>query len=506
MAAVVLGLSTSVLTSCHLDEAPTTYVEVKDGDHAITSDLEMKVMRNGIYSSFRSTFYGDRSQTEEVMCDGFNATSDFGNQYGPAHRMDASFTASDYAAAALWDSCYVHIKDYNIFINSAANYAEANPDSKNTADYDMAEAYFFRAYTYLQLVRHYAKAYDATSASSDLGVPIVLKYDLTEKPERATVAKVYEQIKSDLDNASTLGLASTPGAIASEVVTSDALNMMYARYFLDIKNYNEAANYALKVINSAAGYAISSTPAEMKAEYSNDEGTEAIMQLPASATENGSGTNDIYTNSDYYSALAQYPGKGVYQQPYYIPSQKLLNQYGENDLRLAQWFQNKSYPVYLAGGFDFDVYTFVKYLGNPDLNTDGIPNGRQHVKPFMISEAYLIYAEASYEAGNVTEAKEMLNKLQERRGATLTEATAATIQNEWFRETVGEGLRMSCLKRWGIGYEGREAQPYAVECGYVQTGKSYAEKSMPADDIHWVWPIPSYEIRVNNNLKQNPGY
>ena len=31
-------------------------------------------------------------------------------------------------------------------------------------------------------------------------------------------------------------------------------------------------------------------------------------------------------------------------------------------------------------------------------------------------------------------------------------------------------------------------------------------KEMPADDDHWLLPIPAYERQLNDNLEQNPGY
>ena len=98
--------------------------------------------------------------------------------------------------------------------------------------------------------------------------------------------------------------------------------------------------------------------------------------------------------------------------------------------------------------------------------------------------------------------------MQEARKAKVTEATQQNIEDEWFRETVGEGLRFSCLKRWGKGYTGRAVQSAASRYGMFQTGKNYEQKSMAADDIHWVWPIPAYEVKVNQSLEneQNPGY
>ena len=127
---IALGVGLSTLTSCHLDVAPTSYVEAADANNAIKTDLELVAMRNGIYSSFRSTFYGVNSQPSEVMCDGFNAAIGYGNNYGGIHRTDMTFTSSDYDTKDLWESMYSAIKDYNIFINSAQNYGNANAASK----------------------------------------------------------------------------------------------------------------------------------------------------------------------------------------------------------------------------------------------------------------------------------------------------------------------------------------------------------------------------------------
>ena len=125
----------------------------------------------------------------------------------------------------------------------------------------------------------------------------------------------------------------------------------------------------------------------------------------------------------------------------------------------------------------------------------------------MLSEMYLIAAEANFAAGNTGAAATALNALQTARNATPTSASKENIQAEWFKETVGEGLRMSCLKRWGIGYEARTAQDgAAAQSAIMVSGDSYDKKSVKADDFHFQWPVPSYEMKVNDNLKQNPGY
>lgn len=507
--AIAFGVGLAVsLTSCHMDVTPDQYVEVKNPDDIISSELELESMRNGVYSSFRATFYGSNTEPSEVMCDGFNATVNYGNSYGGIHRTDVSFTSSDNDIKALWGNMYGAITNYNIFITSATKFAEATTDEnlKAKAKLYIGEALCFRAYSYMELVRHFAKAYNATTANTDLGVPLVLAYNQEEKPHRATVAKVYEQIKADLDQAADNGVGSIDGEVRSQWVTQDVLNMLYARYYLDIHDGQKAAEHAKNVIESSI-YEFSPDEEAMANEYTYDKGTEAIMQLPASLAENGSGTNTCYTKYSSNPLFAQFnlPGGSVYTAPHFLPSQKLINMYKTTDLRFRQWFLKGYYAMYFRGRVTLSVYAFTRYNGNPELTSNGVPNARQHVKPFLLGEAYLIAAEG-YLNSDPDMAKYYLNELQSARKAKVTDATHENIENEWFRETVGEGLRFSCLKRWGKGYTGRAAQPKAS--AYVYPGANYDQKSMAADDIHWVWPIPAYEIKVNKNLEneQNPGY
>jgi hypothetical protein len=502
---LVLALGGFSLTSCNMDVTPTTAISFESGDtlNLISNQDNLEKMENGILSSFRGCQYGEYTETEEVQCDGFNATVDYGNNYGGVHRCDQDFTSGDYYVQDMWSVNYGAIKNYNVYLSALSVYNPTDAKVQAEAKVCAGEAHFFRAWSYLQLIRHFAKAY-GPSSTSDLGVPIVLTYNQNAKPARNTVAEVYAQIKKDLDEAAT-DLAGEAGAIRSEKPTIDAVNALMARYYLDTKNYTQAAIYAEKVISSAAGYTLAASNDAMTKEYYNDNGTEPIMQLFASLSENGSGTNDIYTLMAYYGGFASHGG-GLYYNSYFLPSQKLLDLYEDNDLRLSNWF-DAYYISYLGGAaYVGKYYTFVKYFGNPDLNDDGVPNGRQKVKPFMIGEMYLIAAEANFQAGNVTAAKTALNTLQGARGATKTEATLQNIKDEWFKETVGEGLRLSCLKRWGDGFTGRAGQPGALAKGVINTGASFTEKSLTADSKYFVWPIPSYELKVNENLVQNYGW
>lgn len=510
---LLAGVSLMAFTSCDLEEMPTTDIGFDNNEEAVINGTNIQQFENGLYSAFRATQYGVYSLVPDLICDGFNETVNSGNFYGPVHRTDASFTASDQDVESIWSGYYGYMVDYNNFINDGyvmEQEAElqklmqgdqnASPDAY--AIRGLGVAHFFRAYTYMQLARLFAKDYEPSTAATDLCVPLVLKYNQEEKPARATVQQVYDQIKKDLDAAYVyIGAVGVNGQVGSEAVTIDAVNALYARYYLDTHDYPMAAQYAKDVLGSAARYKLASKPGEMAMEYTYDQGTEPIFQMSASLAENGSGTNSAYINGSSYP----YVPEGFYLAPYYMPSSKLLSLYEGTDLRLAQWF-NDTHVFRYGSSLATDIPIFVKYYGDPNagLNNSIVPNGRQHVKPFMIGEMYLILAEASLQANDPTTAAQALNELQTKRGATPTAATMENIQNEWFKETVGEGLRYSCMKRWHIGFSGRPAvYPGA---GIVPEGTSNTQKEMPADDDHWLLPIPAYERQLNDNLEQNPGY
>ena len=492
------GAVLAMAASCDLDLVPVGSITYTPGQQIINSESDLDGFEANVMACFRSMDSGVYDITSDVMVDYFNATSDFANNYGSIHRADETFTAGDYDTRDNWSNPYAYIKNFNIFIDGAQ---EVPAELKEKAAVARGEAYAARAFAYLHLVRHFAKPYSA-NANTDLGVPVVVHYEQTARPARNTVAEVYAQIKTDLDSAAVL-LAGIPGEVRAQKPTIDVVNALYARYYLDIKDYGNAAASAMKVINTGK-YAVSNTAEAMKAEWRDDNGTEPILQFYASQQE-GTGGHSAYVNQRID------PEKGLYFSPYFIPTKKLVESYETGDLRLAQWFNKDQYPSFHVGNWyndgAFQYYTFVKYFGNPALvNNPAQPNSAHAIKPLLINEMYLIAAEAYLGAGNAAEAKTQLNVLQSRRGATPTAATVETVQNEWFRETVGEGLRMSCLKRWGIGYAERTAQDAASALGVISTGPSYAPKSMAASDFHFQWPIPTYDMQTNLNLVQNEGY
>ncbi|MCQ2158443.1 MAG: RagB/SusD family nutrient uptake outer membrane protein [Bacteroidales bacterium] len=502
----LLVAAAATIASCDLNLAPNNAISYQDGGQIFVTAGDVTSFRTGIYGYYRSLTTGasDRSDynwiiSTEVMCDGFNAHIDYGNRFGLVHRANEKFTESDYSPEYMWAYYYFGIKDYNIVIAGSDNCAAGLEDAVRQIK---GEACFFRASAYLDLARVFGKAYDPATAATDLCVPLILKYNPNDKPARATVKEVYDAIKADLDTAAVC-LAGVAGKAKGSEVTIDVVNALYARYYLDTKDYAKAAEKASALIEGGL-YPLTTTADDLFDAYVMDSGDESIIMLYASKTEH-SNSMDEYAG---YAASDKTPEGFAYSQPDYIPTKKLINAYDADDFRLEKWYGGDTIAVKVGGDFvkgKFKVLT--KFVGNPDLESKGYPMGHNASKPLKISEQYLIAAEAyMMNGGDKTNAAKYLNALQVARNASTTDATIGNIQNEWFRETVGEGLRISCLKRWGLGFSAREPQDGAAEAKALIEGPDFMDKTAEAGDFQFCWPIPGYERKINENLVQNPGY
>ena len=489
-----------MVLSCNMDLIPTSDIVYDENEPAIQKASDLTSFEQGIHAYFRSIHQSTYYYVSDIMTDGFNATVDFGNNFGPIHRTDADFTASDQDVEDVWGGYYVAISKFNQAIAAANSITDAG--LKESAQTFKGYAFFYRAYAYLFLARTFGKAYNAGTAATDLSVPLVLVYDQNARPARDTQENVYKQVKADLDSAAVL-LAKVEGEVRAQKPTIDAVTALYARYYLDMKDYESAAECAQAVI-ATGKYTLANSAAAFTKEFLDDEGTEPIMQMFASLNEAPNGLNN-------YTRLTTANEQNVYS-PYFLPSGKLVDSYSADDLRLGGWFKasgNDSYPIYSNGSAysDSDVLVFTKFEGNTSYTSNPLPQGQQAIKPFRISEMYLIAAEALFQDGSTSNAIKVLNDLQTARGAELTVLPSfEDIQKEWFIETVGEGQRAWCLKRWNTGFTARYGQTAAISNNLIYTGNYYTNREMAAGDYHLTLPIPTYEIKINPNLKQNEGY
>ena len=510
------GLVVAMTASCDLNLTPTTDITYEEGTSLLLTKRDIAEFQNGVIASYRGLHYGSYYQTVEVMTECFNATIDFGNNYGFVHRLGSGFLASDEYTTSIWANHYGAIKNYNIALEQCEMVTdEALLPATNILK---GITLFCRASSYLTLARHFSADYDPATAATELSVPLILVYDQLHKPVRATLEEVYNQIIDDLDEAEALleeaaengpivlnnnpqeGTVNLYGQPKAPAPTVDAIKALKARYYLDIHEYEDAADYAEQVINSEAGYALSSSLQEMNTEFMNDAGNESLIRLYASKSEGIVGCS-------LYTGVQSTDAEGKFFQPTFIPSQVIINAYNNSDLRKQVWFPVDMYPVKSQGTLYSGIAMFTKYLGNPTLQSGENEDCAHFCKPLMLSEMYLIAAEAYAQAGDDAAAAGILAELRSARRAGASEGDVMEeVKLEWLRETVGDGQRINCIKRWGDGLPARPAQAAAKDIVMSTPEFDYTGRTLAADAHTLVWPIPSYEIKISPALIQNPGY
>ena len=152
-----------------------------------------------------------------------------------------------------------------------------------------------------------------------------------------------------------------------------------------------------------------------------------------------------------------------------------------------------------------NLYGFNKYPYTKKFSSSG--NFAHSPILFRTAEVYLIAAEAAARQGNLTGGLNYLNALRKARGlANAAPATAddllAEVKLERTRELVGEGFHFYDLKRWHQGMD-RKAQGVQDE---LPLNSSFTNIQVQAGDNRFVWGIPSKDINLNKELKQNEGW
>lgn len=109
----------------------------------------------------------------------------------------------------------------------------------------LAQAKVHRALNYFNLVNSYAKQYDASTANTDPGVPLLTSPDLYAKLDRKSVETVYKQIIEDLSSA----IADLPEQANFNILASrPAAQAILARVYLQMRDYGKALQYAELVL------------------------------------------------------------------------------------------------------------------------------------------------------------------------------------------------------------------------------------------------------------------
>lgn len=430
-----------------------------------------------MYGMFQSDAWYDGEFTlmSELRCG--NAKNPTSVPGSGRYRTDTQWIYSDRSTSPLWSYAYYTIARANNVINNLDDKVGKDATQQQVNNVK-AEALFIRALCYFDLVITYCQPYNYNATEDDkMGVPLVL---VTEngKPARDSKENVYNQIVADLLQAESImaddyvrsgvtDKAATP--------TKPAIQALLSRVYLYMNKWQEAANYATKVINNKKyELAPADAYAAMFSAATAPAGGEIIFEVY------GSDKNEYWDNSGWAHLPYMTTTDDEGSHGDVCATKDLYDLYSEGDVRKSMYKQH---------GND---YFPTKYSGKPKDSDPKYTN----VPILRLSEMYLNRAEAIINGASVqgVTAESDLRKIATVRGASQT---AAATKQGVFDE-----------RRRELAFEGHITADYA-RCNKSMTRKDFDDsknKDVAFPSYMWALPIPNRERTANPNVAQNPGY
>lgn len=360
----------------------------------------------------------------------------------------------------LWEGAYNRIYYYNTIIEEIMDVEDATLEQKRSL---RAEALLGRAFEYLVLVNAYANHYDKNTASTDLGVPLMLDNNINKSNlERATVQQVYDQIFTDLDTAALY----LPDKQKTAYRASKSVGLgMLARMYLYMGEYNEALKYAKLSLEE------NSSLLDLKG-YSVVDPEQAIgrIDVPYGADN----PENIYIRLAPYTYGFSGMGFG---------SDELIALYDhDHDMRFKLFFTTYAY------GVNYDHYLWYPYI---ETNM-----------AMSVPEIILIAAECEARVGSKDQAMLYLDQLLENRIVAYQAQTAATNQEALDKVLIERRKEMcilGCTRVIDLKRLNREPR-YAKTITHVVNGQTY---TLEPNSPRYVFPIPPKVLSFNPNMQQN---
>ena len=501
-----------MVLSCNMDLIPTSDIVYDENEPAIQKASDITSFEQGIHAYFRSIHQSTYYYVSDIMTDGFNATVDFGNNFGPIHRTDADFTAGDQDVEDVWGGYYVAISKFNQAIAAANSITDAG--LKESAQTFKGYAFFYRAYAYFNLVQIFGRRW--SDGQDKLACVLRLTGEEPDNLDRATVGEVYKQIYADLDEA--ISLFNSSGRAnkrsSAHIMDLDVAYAIYARVALTREDWNNALKYAQLVRKN---YPLMSV-ADERAGFCNPNG-EWIWYIYGAEDE----TLYYY---DYFAYAAYNASTSTMRNYPLLISKHLFDQIPETDIRRAFWLDPAGYEgTFNTNTMKASAQTSKNKLwvyGQQYAAQDGragilsnscvfaymnfkIKNWAQpgigHMCLFRGSEMLLIEAEAQYRLGNEAATRDLLvelNATSKRDPEYTCDKSGQDLMDEikLYRgiELWGEGFNWFDLKRWG---DSISRQKYADGGNWMS---QYAITFGPNEKNNWTWTIPQSETNYNKGI------
>lgn len=494
---IIATLAVIALSGCSLEQKPFLS---QSNDMALIDFNGINKATAGAYAPLvDATWYGaDFVLHSELRAE--NATRPVNTDFQSGrYVLPFNMSYAPEATSGLWSAGYYVISAANNVIEAVETAGVEAYLSKGVEEQDiynvLAECYFLRALSHFDLVRQYG--YSVAKVKRDpskavYGVPVILKTDKTGtlQPKRDSVETVYRQIISDLLYAEEIiDPDYERGSVASKRAAASigAIQALLSRVYLYHQDYQEAADYATKVIENPM-YEMW-TEEEYPSVWAADKGDgEVIFEVY------GLQTND-------YDAYWEGPSHMTNPKGYAdcAASPVLVAIYGENDVRGTQGVRGEDDGKVMfctdeEKKSNGELWT-MKYQGKGFGDAVQTPD-QSNTVVIRLSEMYLNRAEAIVNGAVVkgVTAKDDINVIRSNRGVApeVTEPNVATVLSE---------------RRKELCFEGHYWYDVARTDGEI----SYKDERRPSiildkASMYWALPIPKREFNVNENLEQNPGY
>lgn len=413
----------------------------------------------GAYNKLYAYYDGEFSKYPEVA----GNMSSISQSSGSSVLKQYNFTPDPENATTAYYIWY-RINEAQVNANNIIQYAPivetSYPAEADKCKKILGQALLLRALCHFDLVRVFAQPYNYTADASHLGVPVLTKTPgPNDNPARATVKDVYNQVLSDLNQAS--------GLLTDEVATDrfygslQAVNAMFSRVYLYMENWQNAFDYARR--------AIANKPLAQGDEYIN---MYMNLNTPGEAIFRLSGDDMSGKLKEFYASEC-------------FPADTLVNLYDADDIRLQLLWQNGTKKC-------------IKYTATTIPNNK---NKREDPVIFRLSEMYLNAAEAAWNLGRYSDARSYIQAIVERAvGREKAQGVLAgysdadlinLIRTERVKELCFEGHNFFDITRW--------KQDLVRE----KSTTSMVQKIAYPSDL-FILPIPQYELNANENMVPNP--
>lgn len=472
-----------------LEQEPGTQTSI---DELLQNKQGVLMALKGLYTNVESNVRGERFgvyadlQGGNLKVTPYETTANKGEITIPT-ALKNTYSFEDQADVSdfktFYDGSYSIINQANLILEYTPKLTDATETEKNQI---IAEALTIRAYAHFLLSLIYSQNYGYTLNATHLGIVYNtqsiksgIKY-----PERETVANTYSFIINDLKTAinnytTTSGLEGP----AYSYFSSKSAKALLARVYLYKRDWQNAYDTANDVIINSGVSLMSS--ANLVSEWEKPDLPVSEILLEFSTPKDNSGTTSSSMASVFGYSTSPAPSFTISDTGRkYVASNDLFNLYETNDLR-KKLFLNLQLSTLIAGNQILQPYNFTKkYHDNPGYVA------------FRLSEMYLIRAEAAAQNNKPDLAMADINIIRARANATLLTSSANILENvllERRKELCFEGHLLFDLLRNQRGITRND--------GCIS---NICSLNYPSPKF--ILPIPTYNINLNSNLKQNESY